>query len=186
MQHRVLDGGRCAGDAVAPADHHRCVAHGGHHFLAQHRVSDQHRTFVDRHAAARKPGSGNVVGPVDRSDGDAGEIGGDDGGWMQMCNRPMSWIGQHRLDVDGEFVGDPIPVQFSGSGCAAVESDEPDIRGPGERHAAVGVAAASEQQSLVVHPQTQMAQDAVDQPACGRDPAGLCHQRALLVQSARS
>ena len=145
MQHRLLDGGRCTGDAVAAADHHRCIAHGGHHFLTQPGVSDQHRTFIDRYTTAREPGPGNVVGPVDRPDRDAGEIGRDDGGRMQMRHRPVLRVGQHGFDVDGKFVGDPIPVQFSGSACAAVESDEPDIRGTSERHPGVGVAAASDQ-----------------------------------------
>ena len=83
--------------------------------LPSARVPDQHGAFVDGHAVAREPGAGNVVGAVDRPDRDAGEIGGDHGGRVQMRDGPVPGIGQHGFDVDGQFVGNAVAVEFTGA-----------------------------------------------------------------------
>jgi hypothetical protein len=99
-----------------------------------------------------------------------------------MRDRPVPRVGQHRFDVDGQFVGDAVSVEFAVGARAAVETDEPDVAGPGERHAGVAVAAAADEQPLVVDAQAQVTEDALDQAARRGDPAGVRHQLALFAQ----
>ena len=76
------------------------------------------------------------------------------------------------------------PVEFTVGARAAVERDEPDVVGSGEGHPGVGVAAAADEQVVVVDTQTQVTQDAFDQAARGGHPAGLRDQGPPLVQLA--
>ena len=99
-----------------------------------------------------------------------------------MRDGPMLRIGQHGFDVDGQFVGDAVSVEFAVGAWTAVESDEPDVAGPGERHPGVAVAAAADQQMLVVDAQAQVAEHTVDQTAGRRDPAAQGHQLALSAE----
>jgi len=84
--------------------------------------------------------------------------------------------------VDGQFIGDVVAVEFAVGGCAAVESDEPDVGCPGERHSGVGVASAADEHVVVVDPQAQVTEDAINQAAGRGNPAALGHQSTLPIQ----
>jgi hypothetical protein len=101
---------------------------------------------------------------------------------MQVRHRPVLRVGQHRLGVDRQFGGHAVAVEFAGLSCRAVEADEADVGRTGERYAAVIVAAAANEEAIVVDTPTEVTEDAVDQSPGGSHPTRLGEQCPLLIE----
>jgi hypothetical protein len=136
-------------------------------------IAHQYASRIHRHATRGEPKAGDVERSDDRSDGQAGEVGGNYRRGMRMNDSIDVAAGAEHFSVKWQLVRRLVTLaEFSRGAFCTVHRDHPDVLCTGEGQPPLARTSTSDQQSILVDAQTDVAEDAWRQVARRQDTAG--------------
>jgi hypothetical protein len=136
-------------------------------------IAHQYASPIDRHASRGEPKTGYVKRSDDRSDSQTGEIGGDYRLGVRMNHSIDIAAGAEHFGVQWQLVRRLVTiVEFSFAARCTVQRDHPDVLCAGEREPSLARTTTSDQQSISVDAQADVAEDAWRQVARRQDATG--------------
>jgi hypothetical protein len=158
---------------VGPQNDNRPVRHSSNHFLGELPIAHQDASPIDRHAIRGEPKTGDVKRSDDRPDAQTGEIGGNYRLGVRMDHGIDIAAGAEHFAVQWQLVRRLVTVvEFSWGALFTVQRDQPDVFCTGERESSLVRTTTSDQQSIFVDAQADVAEDAWRQAARRQDATG--------------